>query len=249
MINRKYAIHLLELCNHVYLNKDDCKVMIEALGYTNFVFFENKNSQAFGATKDNTVYIVFRGTQIIENPEIKDVIASFKPHKTTFKGNTVHKGYYEYYDNLKDTIHNYLDKFPKLEKVFVGYSLGASSACFLGQDYDGKVYAFATPKSFNYDYPDEKIVNILYNKDVLTQFPFGINNFKHIGKILTLKKDGSITENGSFKNVLNKLKLSLVLLILLPLIGLKVSIFIGRYFYNNHSISRYKDLLKGDNEN
>lgn len=249
MINRKNATHLLDLCDYAYLNKDDCKVMIEGLGYNDFVFFENKNSQAFGATKDNNVYIVFRGTQFIHEPEIKDIIASFRTQRTTFNGNTVHRGYYEYYDNLKDTIHNYLDKFPKLKKVFVGYSLGASSACFLGQEYDGEVYAFATPKAFNYEYQNPKIKNILYTKDVLTQLPFAINNFKHIGTILTLKKDGTLSENGSFKNALNKLKLALVLLILLPAIGLKASFFIGKYFYSNHTISKYRTLLNDNNEN
>jgi hypothetical protein len=250
MINRKFAIHLLDLCNYSYLNKDDCKVTIEGLGYKDFKFFESKNSQAFGATKDGEVYIVFRGTQFIHDPEIEDIMASFKTSRVLFQNKFVHSGYYEYYSNIRDQIHQYLDLFPHLEKVFIGYSIGGAAACFLGLEYDGQVYAFASPRSFGKCFEDnETITNIQYNKDVLTQLPFGLNKFKHIGKTMILKKDGSMSENGSFTNAFNKLKLTTIALIMVPIIGFKIGLLVAHYFYKNHDSNTYIKLLKDSNEN
>jgi len=78
--------------------------------YDNFEFFDEGGCQAFCVTNDNYLVIVFRGTQAFKNIEIDDFWPHFSFKKALDKGYKLHKGYYEFYKNIREQVKRYVAK-------------------------------------------------------------------------------------------------------------------------------------------
>jgi len=241
------ADKLLELCDISYLSESEIETILIEDGYTNFKYFENKNSQAFGITKDDKAYIVVRGTEFNSFNEIEDVISTFRLLKSDLNGKKVHYGYYNYFDNIRSQLEEYIKDHSDKDFIFTGYSMGGTTATFLSYLYPNSItYTFATPMSVTSDFDNEnrKIYNFYSDKDLFAQMPYGFRGFKHFGKRYAIKKDGEIRQDGSTRNIVNRFKLTLLGLAIAPWIMLKIGFFIGRYFYRNHNTPVYKERLK-----
>lgn len=243
--DNELALQLMKLCNESYKELNVIQYNLSQYGYKNVTFFENSSSQAFGTTKDNNVYIVFRGTQY-DDFEWKDIRASFRFSKYTLTKNLyVHKGYYQYYLKIQRQIHEYVKLHKDKNLIITGYSLGGAMALNFSYEYPNSLtYVFATPRAVSKSFVNVKrnIYSVIADNDILSEIPLGINGYIHWGKNRIIKNDGTVVKN---KNIAKLLAYGISILpFFIPIALFNFKSLAAHYFLKQHSRPNYIERLE-----
>lgn len=201
------SLALCKLSGLAYKSEQSIKKVIDQTEYENFQFFDNDGCQAFCITDSKHLVIVFRGTQVLRNTELKDFWPHFTFKKALDKGYKLHKGYYEFYKKVRDQIKNYVTTHGDNKKtILTGHQLGGTLAQIAGEiDYIGStVYAFGATRAIS---PQSKTINknifsITLHNDVVSNYPSRLTGLIHIGNRLTFNKYSGLEKATSLKNTI-----------------------------------------------
>lgn len=240
------AISLLEMTQVAYLHpKDHIEFLLEK-GMRNYRFFENDGAQAFGMTTHNTVYIIFRGSQITSDIELSDILSNFDLSRNI----TVHKGALRYYNLLKQQIENYLAIHADKKLVMAGHSLGGAMATIASLSRPEAVcYTFASLRvlSEDYTYRPTNVINIHNSFDFICELPTVFRKLHYLGRRYIMLGNSEIIEDIYFETKWKKLFL---LLTLMPFVA-AYHFFSGnphnikfQWFITAHDNDTYLEMLR-----
>jgi len=171
--------------------------------------FTFKNCQGFFGYEDDTLWIIFRGTDQLDD-WVKNFRFSLKkinnikykkvtPYEGINPKVKVHEGFIIIYKQAREVIFNEAEKYNKI--VVTGHSLGGAltTLCALDLSYwypDKYIFSvpIASPKvgnkyfvrSYNKRVPHS--IRIVYGEDYITKVPLGIMGYPHVKKLLHIGK-------------------------------------------------------------
>lgn len=200
------------LCKLAYSSFGEIQKQMELLSFSNIEMHETHSDlECVFAKKDNDIFLIFRGTS-----EFKDVKADLKFSKKDFEGFKAHKGFVKTFDEIKDTVFEYVTKnFANSDylgngRVYImGHSLGGAlaqlCAVFLSIKTPGLVplivlTTFGSPRVFGFS-PNLKVLfnsienyRVVNADDLVPKLPPAITNYFHYGNEIKLSikddKDG-----------------------------------------------------------
>jgi hypothetical protein len=153
--------------------------------------YDHKDTQAFLASTDQYLILVFRGTEATSFTDIKTDLKATQTKCST--AGKVHSGFNAAFEFVKDGIQNDLDKnkFAKKPLFIAGHSLGGALATIAAKRLNHKggmaaCYTFGSPRVGNEDWtiniktPIYRVVNAI---DCVTMVPPG-GEVIYIGKLL-----------------------------------------------------------------
>jgi len=198
------ALVFAQLCEVAYLSEEAIKTKLEiGKGVNNFEFFHgNQNgfdAQAFVMGDDQTIAVVFRGT---ESQSLEDWVSNLDNRMIPMFTGRVHQGFWETLSQVWKEIVLKIDEFQTKEQsvCFVGYSQGGALAMLAARSWleqgkqVGNVYTYGQPKvgdmlfASNYDamlkYKTFRVCNV---GDSVTDIPSQLN---HAGTAIELREDG-----------------------------------------------------------
>lgn len=209
-MNKKEALLCAALAQSAYSNR--CTEADFCLTAT----FENKGTDTqglFGEVYGNTFAVAFRGS---EETGLADWLtdAKFIPRPFPFgagktEGATVHQGFIEAYQSVREAVLDAVKKSPHQRVVTVGHSLGGALAVLCALDIQcnvpGKMaycYTFGAPKVGNdkfvaaFEQQVPRAFRFVNGADVVPALPPGA--YQHAGQIFQLGKQAetgySLTE-------------------------------------------------------
>lgn len=234
----------------VYLSEYFLSNHFSNTDYKNFEFFDKNGCQAFAVTTDKFLVISFRGTQILKNIEIKDFWPHFTFKKSLDKGYKLHKGYYEFYKNIRESIKRYVAKNGYGKQVLLtGHSLGGTLAQIAGEiDFKEQiVYAFGATRAISPQSTttNKRIYSLTTSKDVVSNYPTRFTGLIHIGKRLTFTNSGNLEPSNQIKNLAVETTLSAIGSMILPFYWMfGIRLYLITSGIRSHSIHSYKDKVK-----
>lgn len=244
------ALTLSKLSGLAYKSEYTINKFIKKTEYDNFKFFDKNGCQAFCITDTKHLIIVFRGTQVLKNTEIKDFWPHFTFKKSLDKGYKLHKGYYEFYKNVRDQIKHYVTTHGNNKKIILtGHSLGGTLAQIAGEiDYIGStVYAFGATRAIS---PQSKTINkrifsITLHNDVVSNYPTRLTGLIHIGQRLTFNKYSGLEKANSLKNTIIETALFSIGSLFMPFylkFGIRVCVIVDGI--NAHHMDEYRKRIE-----
>jgi hypothetical protein len=167
-------------------------------------------TQAFLAKSDTFAVLSFRGT---EPSRWSDVRTDLKAIHRETKAGKVHTGFGEAYAEVRDEIHQWLQKIEDLPLYITGHSLGAALATVATQDLGdprkskfynqiAACYTFGSPRVGDGNYEGNIKVpfyRMVHSTDVVTLVPFFLGAYVHVGdpRYLSRADKGRILYRGT----------------------------------------------------
>ena len=205
-MTKEEIIYSVLLSDIVYKELHDINFKDLGLSLAKWIDHKESDTQGFIATKDNTIYVVWRGSSSkkdFQNDASVDKVPFLKD------GEKVHIGFLSSWDSVKDLTFNILDATIKKNKsdeiniTVCGHSLGAAvstlSSYAIKNKYTNaniKCCNIGSPKVGNKKFKDNynsagiKTMRIVHNNDVVTRSPkFG---YYHVDTELRIDSDGNI---------------------------------------------------------
>lgn len=163
-------------------------------------------------TFDQSIYVVFRGTQ-----STKDWIDDFKINKIDYRTPScqVHKGFYEaeqsVIDDVTKEVSRLHDVYPSYRIVVTGHSLGAALATLAAIDliesgFDSQLFNFGCPRIFDDNcakYASDTITNrarVTHYKDIVPHVPPPVMGYTHISGEWYEDENGNIKSCNGFED-------------------------------------------------
>lgn len=156
--------------------------------------FINKSQAQCWIFKDNAMIVCFRGTD-----SLKDILINLKCFPHPFYVNDeycgiVHRGYWEYYNSLREDVMNEIRYAGVKKVVFVGHSLGgcvmlmALECALQERQLSTECYTFGSPGVGDMYFEHKlvrhtRVLNVKYDDDLITK----INISKHVTRELVLR--------------------------------------------------------------
>lgn len=193
------ALQCARYSDMVYRDEKDIDVWVK------FKFIQNAitDTQVIIFKQNDTVYIVFRGTEI--EGKLKDIATDINAcpisarYITGDDSSKIHKGFYKAYRSVQKTIFNELENHHRYDKVIVtGHSLGGALATICAIDLklnfryaletpDVELFTFGSPRVGNEFYAmltyfvlNEHCYRFVNAHDPVTMVPPVYIGFKHI---------------------------------------------------------------------
>ena len=209
------AIHMLRHANLAYFTEEEIKKSLALHGYE-CVYLTAKEGiyepQGFFAYNEKVAILCFRGT---EPTNFNDWLTDLSLLKTQFVWGQVHTGFYKSIDLLWPQIKEVLEKYyyGKPNKLFVtGHSLGAAMATVGAARIEAEllmhpvsVYTFGSPRVFDQMAANtynaimgSRTFRIVNNNDVVTDIPFEMMGFSHVGSFKYLDTNGMLKTDPSW---------------------------------------------------
>jgi len=173
-------------------------------GFTKIKFYDVGGAQAYRFESATDVVVACRGTQPTEFNDLKADLKAFPVKAETIS--RVHRGFKAEVDELWPKISKDVKKVTK-SLWFCGHSLGAAMATIM-----------ASRCNLNYKYPDPeclftygsprvgwpkyvKSLKICHyrwqnNNDIVTRVPLRIMNYRHDGRLMYIRSNGTIDDSG-----------------------------------------------------
>lgn len=198
--------HMASLCSVAYIKEAAIREgLYKQEGFLPVAWFDRDGTQAALLTRDNTYYLVFRGTD-----EPRDWLSNLTLAKSRTKFGRVHKGFNGSVAAIwKDLLRVVQQDNGIKHFVVCGHSKGAAeatiAACRLhaipGLHVDG-VYLFGSPRTLGrasrYSVPSTfRVVN---NNDIVCRIPSPFR-FRHVGKLWYLTKAGRLVRKPNYLRI------------------------------------------------
>jgi predicted lipase len=207
-MTKEEILYNVGLTEKVYSEKKDIDFKTLGLKLVKWIDHKKSDTQGFIATKDKTIYIVWRGSS-----SKKDFQNDASIDKVPFieEGEKVHIGFKSSWEAVKDQTYEALDKAlktlggeDKIDNIIVcGHSLGAAVttlfaysiytiyksnkiiSCTIGSPRVGnKVF------KQNFDKSPIESLRIVHNNDVVTHSPY--IGYYHVNHMLRIDSNGNI---------------------------------------------------------
>ena len=207
-MTKNEILYNVGLTEKVYSEQKDIDFKTLGLKLVKWIDHKKSDTQGFIATKDKTIYIVWRGSS-----SKKDFQNDASVDKVPFieEGEKVHIGFKSSWEAVKDQTYEALDKAlktlggeDKIDNIIVcGHSLGAAVttlfaysiytiyksnkiiSCTIGSPRVGnKVF------KQNFDKSPIESLRIVHNNDVVTHSPY--IGYYHVNHMLRIDSDGNI---------------------------------------------------------
>jgi subtilisin family serine protease len=187
-----------------YKNHDEVvRVVKDVWGYDDCRFIEVDETQAFVASKNDSLILSFRGTD-----SLTDWLADLTLLPSQQPYGTVHLGFVNAYHSLHDQILNALGDFNAGAKRLwlTGHSLGGALAAIAVTELHDHAsiagcYTFGQPRTGKANFVDaivqrlpNRFFRFVNNDDLVTRLPPG---YKHVGTLLHFDFAGSIIRESS----------------------------------------------------
>lgn len=181
-------------------DKELFEIKLKGGGFTLLDTFNSKetDTQAFLAKNDEFNYAVlaFRGTEVTKK---KDVLTDAKALKVSMIEGSIHKGFLEAYNSVKDDIEQSLKKVLGMPLYITGHSLGAALATVATnyleevaidkaplKDQIAACYTFGSPRVGNTQFNREfrsAIYRVVNTTDIVTVVPLLAMGYVHLGDV------------------------------------------------------------------
>lgn len=201
-----YLLDTVRLSALAYKEPADIEAEIKNLGFNNFRFVKNDltNTQCFLCSKENIVYLSFRGTTF---DDWEDWATNLDCEFVDCKFGQFFKGFWldveSVYDEILGVLVAHIVQNRKL--IITGHSQGAGDAAAMGVRMLGehrdvfRVIHYGGPRVVDSDaayYLDRHFPDVFYrivnNNDLVTRVPPRVFGFSHFGNL------GYFTEDGVF---------------------------------------------------
>ena len=185
---------------------------IEKWGFSQFAFFDRKDSQAFMAGNAEMIIIAFRGT---EPTNLKDWMTDIKIRKKTGPYGKVHRGFLKGFQVVWPEIRQVIKEWQTQAQSLwlTGHSLGGALATLamasLGEEAKPVhgLYTFGQPRvggktfarNFDLDFKS-RMFRFVNNNDVVTRVPTRKMGFRHVGQVLMFDASGRLQADLHFWN-------------------------------------------------
>jgi len=195
-----------------YKGEAEVRDATAACGFSQFRFFDSRDTQAFMTANANTVIVAFRGTQ---PADLKDWMTDADIVLVKGPYGLVHAGFQRGLTAVWPAIADTLLSFQGAGKTvwFTGHSLGAALATLavatLRAPPSGKavqgLYTFGSPRvgdrTFEQGFDADckgSCFRYVNNADVVTRVPLRAAGYTHVGTFLYFDKDGTLHNDISF---------------------------------------------------
>lgn len=200
------ALCLACAANLAYMDETDIAPVTKSWGFSQFRFFDHKETQAFVCGNAKTILVAFRGT---EPDKLEDWVSDVRFHKIKGSVGKVHLGFSRALNKVWPDVRDYVDTIrTKNQKLwFTGHSLGAALATLAaartrlveGVPVQG-LYTFGHPRTGDKEFAhglDSALPGSIYrfvnNNDVVPRVPLRKMGFKHVGRFVYFKSNGKVT--------------------------------------------------------
>jgi triacylglycerol lipase len=242
---------MADMSQLAYLNPKIQEDYLRSHGYSNYEFFNSNGSQAFAVTKDNTIIIAFRGSQILDSFEFSDLRKNFLINVIQDDlSQKSHEGYKKYFMYIKDDLKRYISNHQGKRIIVTGHSMGAAIAAIALLHINCSIgYMFGAPRSVGNATANENInkaFDIHLEHDIISEFPTTFSGLKHLGRRIMITSDNKISFSTSSWNRIGNFFKSFGFAILLDLHALfrrKPSNYLKNVI-NQHLISTYKEKIR-----
>jgi triacylglycerol lipase len=200
------ALCLACAANLAYMDEADIAPVIKAWGFSQFRFFDHKETQAFVCGNSKTILVSFRGT---EPSKLKDWMSDLKARKEKGPVGKVHRGFKGALNKVWPDVTNYVSSIrTRNQKLwFTGHSLGAALATLAAartQLTDGVpvqgLYTFGHPRTGDQEFAqglDSALSGLVYrfvnNNDVVPRVPLREMGYRHVGRFVYFTQKRTIT--------------------------------------------------------
>ena len=200
------ALCLACAANLAYLDEATIAPVVKSWGFSQFRFFDHKETQAFVCGNAKTILIAFRGT---EPKKLKDWVSDVKARKVKGPVGQVHRGFKGALTKVWPNLIDYVGTIRKNnQKLWLtGHSLGAALATLAaararleeGVPVRG-LYTFGHPRTGDERFArglDSALPGLVYrfvnNNDVVPRVPPRKLGYKHVGRFVYFTNKGTIT--------------------------------------------------------
>lgn len=176
--------------------------------YSDLIYFDQNETQAFMCADEKVVLIAFRGTESIADWQT-DLNAKLVPYCC----GKVHRGFKGSFDLCKDWMLENLEKIDDGEKsVWVtGHSLGGALSvlavdCLMDEGYDiSGLYTFGQPRVGNAQFAEHfdahfksRSFRFVNDEDIVTRVPPRSMGYRHIGVVRYFDQNGHLQHGVSW---------------------------------------------------
>ena len=211
--SRKNAYWLGRMAKIAYDQSDAARGQMAALGLTEFVFFEQRDTQAFIAGNDDMLVLAFRGTEGNLNDWMTDLDVAL----VGGPGGMVHEGFLVGLGMVWRDVWRWIDKNRGKRALWItGHSLGGALAMLatarLRLEKDQPVnglYTFGQPRSGdrefarNFDADFGRFTfRYVNNNDIVPRVPFRSMWYSHAGTFRYFNEDGIQADDMSWSEKL-----------------------------------------------
>ncbi len=185
---------------------------VELWGFSQFTFFDQKESQAFLAGNEKMIIIAFRGT---EPTKLQDWMTDLKIRRKTGPYGKVHRGFLKGFQAIWPEIRATVKKWQTQAQSLwlTGHSLGGALATLgmasLGEEAKPVhgLYTFGQPRvggktfarNFDLDFKS-RMFRFVNNNDVVTRVPTRNSGYRHVGQVFMFDAFGKLQTDLHFWN-------------------------------------------------
>ena len=177
--------------------------VVKERGFTDVEFYNLDGAQAYRFENETDVVIACRGTQPTEFNDLKADLKAFPVMAETVS--RVHRGFKAEVDELWPEVRKDTQTLKQL--WFCGHSLGAAMATIMaGRCMDDpalanpvQLYTYGSPRVGWPKYVKSlKVEHIRWqnNNDIVTRVPLRIMNYRHDGRLMYIRSNGTIDDSG-----------------------------------------------------
>ena len=214
--NKSYVMALFSKV--AYLQPEKAEITFKEYGFHNYKFIENDGAQCYIVNNEDTIIIIFRGTEPKQWSDIKADIKAYKK-QGIHKHGKVHAGFKDEVDKIYGEICHKLEQITNQmydhEVHLTGHSLGGAMATIcakrLNEDIDtvNSLYTFGSPRVGNRRWckslqvPHYRFQN---NNDIVCKVPFWIMGYRHHGKNVYINYKGKIRKMRMWRRFLDGMR-------------------------------------------
>lgn len=214
------------LCNYIYFYKRPPKIKTYCI-----INKRNPRCILYTLKNDINVYIVIRGT---DPSDFNNIYINFEyklVNTPEFKCK-IHKGFYNYFLNLKQKLEFQIKKYNNSNIILTGHSMGGCIAILASYYFNTNCITFGTPPMCRRKF------KLLYNENLKKNTKYCIN-FKNLYDPIP-SICNSKTLFFAILNIASYIKYKIYKHVELP--GIYINI--NKKNYNNHLMATYVDILK-----
>lgn len=180
---------------------DNCANVLKDNNFRKVQFFDKGGAQAVAGVRDDTTYIVFRGTEPSELNDLKADLKAWRVKDPT-TGFKVHAGFCAEVDDIWNEICIWYEANKTDKLVITGHSLGAAMATIAASRLPAdELYTYGSPRVGGYRFrrfmnKKCKIYRYVNNNDIVCRVP-GPIIYDHVGTLCYINSAGKVIENAS----------------------------------------------------
>ncbi len=201
------AVLMAKAAKLAYESPEVIHAKITTWGFSQFAFFDRKETQAFVTGNRDMILVAFRGT---EPDKLKDWMTDIQFRRKPGPYGKVHRGFLRSLNYVWSDIHNALSSFQDRGQSlwFTGHSLGAALATLavakMGEDARpvNGLYTFGQPRvggrtfarNFNGDFKSLSF-RFVNSNDIVTRVPTRELGFRHVGQVFYIDSSGILHDD------------------------------------------------------